>query len=202
MDDAFDRHFYNDLDASLAHGWALLERATADRRSPMRTVQVATVALDGARVRTVVLRGAEREGRTLRFHTDARSGKIDELAAQPAVELCAYDPKAKIQLRLRGTATMHRSNGIADTAWAATASHSRICYRAAHGPGAPLDAPQEADPTEAARNPADSEAGRDAFVAVTVDVTRIEWLYLAARGHRRAVFIWSGDAWMGQWLAP
>jgi hypothetical protein len=202
MDDAFDSHFYDDLDASLTQGWALLERATADRRSPMRTVQVATVAEDGARVRTVVLRGAGREERCLRFHTDARSGKMAELEHQPAVEICAYDPKAKIQLRLRGAATLHRTDAVAEAAWTATAPYSRVCYRAAYAPGAPLDAPQEGDPTDAARNPADPEAGRDAFVAVTVEVTRIEWLYLAARGHRRAVFGWNGTAWQGQWLAP
>ena len=202
MHDAFDSHFYDDLNASLAQGWALLERAAADRRSPMRTVQVATVADDGARVRTVVLRGAEREARSLRFHTDARSGKMAELERQPAVEICAYAPKAKIQLRLRGTATLHRTDAVAEAAWTATAPYSRVCYRAAYGPGTPLDAPQEGDPSEAERNPANPDAGRGTFVAVTVDVTRIEWLYLAARGHRRAAFIWVTDFWQACWLAP
>jgi 3-hydroxyisobutyrate dehydrogenase len=97
---------------------------------------------------------------------------------------------------------MHRHDPTAEAAWAATAPYSRVCYRTPWAPGSPIEAPDAADPGEAERQPADPEAGRDAFVAVTVDVTRLEWLYLAARGHRRAVWQWEGGDWAGRWLAP
>ena len=35
--------FYNDLDASLAHAWAMIGRGVADRRSAFHTPVVATV---------------------------------------------------------------------------------------------------------------------------------------------------------------
>lgn len=202
MTNDFDAAYYDSLDGSFAHTWQLLSRATADRRSGFRTVQVATVAADGPRVRTVVLRGVATAERRVRFHTDARSLKAEELLAQPAVEVCAYDAQAKIQLRLRGIAAMHREGPQADAAWAATAPYSRVCYRTPWAPGSLIEAPGAADPGALERQPADPEAGRAAFVAVTVDVTRLEWLYLAARGHRRAVWHWDGNAWAGQWLAP
>jgi pyridoxine/pyridoxamine 5'-phosphate oxidase len=198
----FDADYYDSLDGSLAHAWRLLARATADRRSGFRTVQIATVAEDGPRVRTVVLRGAEAAERLVRVHTDTRAAKVGEIAANPIVEICAYNAQAKIQLRLRGKATAHRDDAVADAAWAATAPFSRVCYRAPIGPGAPIAEPGEADPTERERDPADVDHGRDAFVAVTVDVTRLEWLYLAAHGHRRAVWDWDGEGWRGRWLAP
>lgn len=199
MDDAA---FYDDLDASLAQAWTRLVRGAADRRSAMHTVQVASLGPDGPRVRTVVLRGVEPTARTIRFHTDSRSEKADQLLADPRVEICAYDPGAKIQLRLRGTATLHREGSLVDSAWAATGPGSRVCYRAPLGPGTPLSSPGEGDLGPDARTPQDPEQGRAVFVAVTVEVTRLDWLYLASRGHRRAAFDWTGAGWRGQWLAP
>ena len=202
MDDPFDRNFYDNLDATLQEAWSRLVRGAADRRAPLHTVQVATGGPDGPRVRTVVLRGADPAAGQIRFHTDLRSGKVAALAAEPRVELCGYDPRAKIQIRMRGIATVRQGDGVAAAAWAATGAGSRLCYRAPLGPGTPLESPSEADPSDDLRRPDDPESGRDVFCAVTVDVATVEWLYLAARGHRRAVFERAEGAWRGQWLAP
>ena len=49
--------------------WALWQRGVADRRSPFRTPAIATVGTDGQpEVRTVVLRDAELQSRTLTLH--------------------------------------------------------------------------------------------------------------------------------------
>lgn len=191
--------WYDDLAGSLAEAWALLVRGAADRRHPFHTPQVATIGEDGApSVRTVVLRGAEPGSRTLRFHTDARSRKARELAAEPRIALHAYHPGAKIQLRLSGLATLHRDDAVAAASWAATRPFSRACYRVAASPGTAAGDPYAAL-AEAGDGP---EAGREAFVAVTVSVTRIEFLFLAAAGHRRALFDWSGGALASRWLVP
>jgi hypothetical protein len=199
----FDAGFYDDLDETFAELWARLVRGAADRRSGFHTIQVATAGLDGgARVRTVVLRGAYKAAGSLRFHTDARSGKIAEIAADPRVEVCAYDPKAKIQARLSGRATVHEADPVAAAAWAATRPQSRVCYRAPVAPGAVVEAPGAADPGPAQRAPEDPDEGLAQFRPVVVTADRIEWLYLAARGHRRARFVRTGDGWSGVWLAP
>jgi pyridoxamine 5'-phosphate oxidase len=72
-------------------------------RSPAaRWLQLATVAADGSpRVRTLVFRGWAGDT-SLDLLTDARSAKADELAGQPAVELCWLLPRARMQFRLRG----------------------------------------------------------------------------------------------------
>jgi pyridoxamine 5'-phosphate oxidase len=197
LDDAFR----DDLDATLDQAWLRLTRGAADRRSAMHTVTVATAGAEGPQARTVVLRGADRGARTVRFHTDVRTPKVAELAADPRVSVLAYDPRAKIQLRLSGLAAVHDADVVADAAWAGSAPGSRLCYRAPLPPGTTLDAPGAADPTDALRA-ADSETGRPNFRAVLVTVARIDWLYLAATGHRRAGFEWDGAAWRGRWLAP
>jgi hypothetical protein len=201
-DSALDAAFYDNLAGARAEAWRRLSRGVADRRSGFRTVQLATVASDGApRVRTVVLRGVDAVARRLRAHTDARSQKVGQVAADPRAEICAYDAGAKIQIRARGRIATHASDAVAQDAWDGSAPGSRLCYRAARAPGAPLSTPQDGDPTEAMRQ-ADAEAGRDQFRALTLEVEEMEWLYLAARGHRRALFVWTGQAWSDRWLQP
>ena len=73
-----------DLDDVLAESFRLLARGVADRRSPFHTPTLASLNADGApSLRTVVLRGFDPARRELRVHTDARSAKLAELAAEP-----------------------------------------------------------------------------------------------------------------------
>jgi hypothetical protein len=193
--------FYDDLDGTLAEAWRLLARGVADRRSAFHHPVVATVGLDGTpRARTVILRGCDAVRRVMRFHTDARSQKIKEIASRPDAALHFYDPAAKIQLRLAGRAVAHRDDAVADAAWAGSRLFSRQCYGVAPGPGTPITAGGDftlPDTSEEA-----TAGGRAQFVAVTVHVDRLEWLYLAAAGHRRARFDWTGGALRAEWLSP
>lgn len=199
--------FYNDLDLTLREAWRLLGRGAADRRSACHTPTLATVGSDGApRLRTVVLRRADAAERTLRIHTDRRSAKVVEIAADPRVGVHVYDPDAKIQLRLAATAAVHADSRLADQAWAATTAMARRCYLADPAPGTPVGGPVSGltGGHEAAvpRGP-ESEAGRGNFAVLRLTVQTLEWLYLAARGHRRARFSWGADGRMiATWLVP
>lgn len=188
-------HFADDLDLTLAEAFKLLTRGVVDRRSAFRTIQVASVAADGAPdVRTVVLRGVEPAERRVRFHTDRRSGKFTQLGADPRVMLHGYDPGAKIQLRMTGRATIHVDDAVADEAWARTATAGRACYAIEPGPGTAIAAPIAA--------PQDQPHGRDQFAAVRVTIEALEWLWLSAHGHRRARFEWAAGEMTARWLVP
>ena len=188
--------YYNDLDATLAEAWRLLTRGAVDRRSPVHTPCVATVGLDGLpKLRTVVLRHTDPILRRLRFHTDRRSGKLAEFAANAAVQVLGYDPARKIQLRVSGTAHPHHADDYAHAAWQRSQAQSQLCYRQNAAPGTP------ASDAVAALAPA-AHDGEDNFTAVEIAVTEIEWLYLAAQGHRRARFTWRDNHLHSEWLAP
>lgn len=192
-----------DLDALLEEIWRRLERGAADRRAGFRTLQLASLGQDGhPRVRTVVLRAARRAERQLRLHTDARSPKVAELTRSPAVELCAYDARAGIQLRLRGRVEVH-AGPTADAAWAASQPGSLACYRNAFAPGTELGDPALADPPPgSSASPPAQHAGRENFRVLLVNLEHLEWLELAASGHRRASFLWTAGRWAGGWRAP
>lgn len=189
--------FYNDLDLSLRAAWSLLERGVKDRKAPAHTPVLATNGEGVPRVRTVVLRACDREARRLRFHTDRRSHKVAEIEADPAGAVLVYDPGQKIQLRLDCQLSVHIGDELAREAWAATRDFSRICYQVMQGPGEAVS-----DPREVPFSQEDSNDGADHFAVISALVTRIEWLYLAAHGHRRAEFRWQDGDWQGRWLVP
>lgn len=193
--------FYNDLDGSLAHAWAMLGRGVADRRSAFHTPVVATIDETGApRQRVMVLRAADIAARSLRLHTDLRSEKLVHIEERPSVSLAFYDANAKLQLRLGALARIHAQDSIADQAWLNSRPQSRLCYEQAIAPGLPVVAPLPELPASA--HVAQAERGRLNFAVLIIVVQTIEWLYLAIEGHRRARWVWKDDRWQGTWLAP
>ena len=189
--------FYADLDLTLRAAWSLLGRGAKDRKAPAHTPVLATLRDGMPQLRTVVLRGCERETRRLRFHTDRRSPKVAEIEANPAGAVHVYDPKQKIQLRLDCQLSVHIGDDLAREAWAATRDFSRICYQVMQGPGEAVSDPREVPFSSDASN-----EGWDHFAVISALVTRIEWLYLAHQGHRRAEFRWQDGDWHGRWLIP
>ncbi len=192
----------DDLAAIEAELWARLGRGKADRKSPWHTPVVGTADGD---MRVMVLRHVDRAAARLRFHTDARSPKVAMVAAAPRTGVLFYDPAAKLQLRCSGIGVIGQDDAATDAAWAASPATSRRCYLAHAAPSSRADAPTSGLPADyEGRFPslAESEAGRGNFATLTVTLDRIDWLYLAHDGHRRARFDREADAWTAGWLAP
>jgi hypothetical protein len=184
------------LEACREDAFRRLAQALTDRASAFHAPTLATLAEDGApEARTMVLRGFDPVRRTLRLHTDARSAKLAGIVRDGRCQLHGYDAAAKLQLRLSGSLTVHAFDALADEAWAGSRETSRMCYAAAEGPGTPVPEPPPA--------PRDGVGGRANFRAVVMRFDRLEWLHLAAAGHRRARFVWHDDgAPEATWLAP
>jgi pyridoxamine 5'-phosphate oxidase len=182
--------------------WAMLKEATINRRKPCHLANIATIGLNGSpKVRTVVLRDADVVNRTIRFHTDARSQKVAELAANPNLEAHFYDQPANIQLRLSGVAIVEATDQpTARQAWGNARDMSKVCYRLDAGPGSTLDTgdgygylPYEND---------ESDPGEAQFRTVTVRVERMDVVVLKFGANRRAVFEIVDGAVEGRWVVP
>lgn len=174
------------LDDLLDQIWAGLARAVRDRHSNWRTPGLATIGTDGApELRTVVLRGADRAGASLRLFTDARSAKAAQIAREPRVALLFWDPRAQAQLRATGTAQIAGD----PKAFAALPEAARALYAAAPPPGSPIEAP-DAFATE-------SDAAH--FAVLKIRLAAFEHLVLATP-HRRARFDLSRGT--ATWLVP
>ena len=188
---------YDNLEETLTCAWALLARGVKDRKSAFHTPTIATIGANNApHLRTVVLRGCDIEQQSLRFHTDKRSSKVLELAKNPLAAIHCYDAAMKIQLRLDVDLKLIDGAGF-EKAWTATRPMSRECYQVTASPGSPID-----DPYEAVFDADATQDGEINFAPVTAEVKTIEWLYLAAKGHRRAYFDLTQTPVKMEWLVP
>jgi len=176
----------NDLDDA---AWSMFDAGVSSSKHAFHLPCIASTCNGRPRVRTVVLRGTNREDCTLSFHTDSRSSKVADLVQSPAVEWLFYDAAARVQLRVISEATVHQSDRLATEAWATVQLYSRRCYLSRNTPGAPLNNRDSGIP-EALRSRApsatESEAGRDNFTLVRCRVQQIDWLFLNARGNLAA----------------
>jgi pyridoxamine 5'-phosphate oxidase len=200
--------FYDDLDLSLAEAARLIAEGAGNRNSPAHCPVVATIDVAGAPTqRVMILREVDWQARLLRFHTDIRTEKARELAANGDTSVLFYDPAAKIQLRLQGSARTEVEGDLAERAWASSTNFARRCYLAEAAPGGEADAPTSGLPKVIeGRQPEESELApaRANFAVLLFTFAEIEWLYLANSGHRRARWRWDSVAgrWDGCWLVP
>jgi 3-hydroxyisobutyrate dehydrogenase len=74
---------------------------------------------------------------------------------------------------------------------------SRECYQVTASPGSPID-----DPYDALFNADATQNGEINFAPIAAEVKTIEWLYLAAKGHRRAYFDLTQTPVKMEWLVP
>lgn len=193
--------YYNDLQGSLDHAWAMMVRGGVDRRSGFHTPVVATVDEAGLPAqRVMVLRAADVRARTLRLHTDVRSQKFVHIVRQPRISVLFYDPHAKLQLRIGAEGHLHTGDAVARAAWAGSRPQGRLCYEQGLAPGAPIAAPLPELPVD--QRFAAADEGERHFAVLLANVDTIEWLYLAIEGHRRARWAWRDGGWQGTWLAP
>lgn len=169
--------------------WHRLVRGVHDRHAPARHPTLATVSPDGLpQARTVVLRAADRSGRSLTVHTSIHSGKVRDLMAHPAAALHVWDAGQRLQIRLEAETEMTIGTDAAE-AWSQVPAHSRSAY-SAQVPGVPI-------PHALAYG---TEPDPAAFVVLHLHVVAMDLLHLGAH-HRRARFS-RADGWAGQWLAP
>lgn len=191
-----ERH--QSLDDVVDQVWTYFESAADDPGHPGRTP---TVATSGPDARTVVLRRADRQSRSLLFHTDSRSGKFQQLIEEPEAVWHHWDPDLAQQFRLFGQVSLHEADDLADGFWEDLDEDERRHYLKEDGPGTPVGRPRSAHPdTDAvAGEPA---SPRDQFAVVRTVVDRIDWLHLHPEGHYRAHFEWTGGSFQGEWVVP
>jgi len=202
-----DECFYDDLHQTLETAWMLLSQAATDRHSPMHTPVLASISTNGrASARTAVLRHVDRQSHQLRIHTDMRSPKVAQLLDRSQCQVIAYHPGHKVQLRMEASARIHNADPTARSIWNDTPLSSRRCYLAKHPPGTPSPVPTSGLPEAVAGRVPDaseSEPGFSKFAVLLITIDTLEWLYLAARGHRRARFSWAADNDLkSEWLTP
>jgi len=189
-----------DLKMFETEAWAALAAAaTDDPQAGFRYLTLCTAdALQRPQARTVVLRQYADDCRTLTFHTDVRSPKWQEMAANPQVTVLGYCHQRRLQLRMAGRAECYAAGSdIARSAWRELSQHTRQTYTG----GPPGEARITADETPGTNA---VEAGESRFGVVMVRVSVLDACQLQRNNNRRALFRYSPDGELQgcEWLNP
>jgi 3-hydroxyisobutyrate dehydrogenase len=183
--------------------WNRLVNGAVKSRDPLHTPCVATHSGNDISLRTVVLRKAIPESKELRFHTDTRSKKWQELTLNPTISALFYDAADRIQIRVKGRAELHFNNDLTTNAWQKTSLSSRRCYLTNFDPSSFTDHPTSGLPEHIEQEnftQEESEIGFQKFGIVAIQVQNIDWLWLHHAGHRRAYFFYVNGSFI--WMIP
>ena len=195
--------YYENLEEIKNKYWSMLEDAVTNRSSPFRIpvfICSEKSQIDG---RIVVLRKSDRKNNLLQFHTDFRSPKVEILKKNNKASLLFYDKEEKIQLRVKVDCEINNRNSTTEESWKKTQHISRRCYLTDSPPGTISENPtsgmisqlEDFDYTME-----QSEEGYKNFTVIKCKIKSAEWLYLAAKGHRRAKFDFENSK--NAWLVP
>ena len=195
--------YYEDFKEIKKKIWSMLDDAVTNRSSQFRIPVFICGDQKDFDGRIVVLRKSDQSNNLVQFHSDIRSDKIAKLKSNKNASMLFYDKEEKIQVRLKVECNIHHNNETTKESWSKTGHISRKCYLVENGPG--TESPK---PTSGLKPELDnfeftmeqSEEGYKNFTVIQCKIKTIEWLYLAAKGHRRARFELDNNK--EYWLVP
>ena len=195
--------YYEDFKEIKKKIWSMLDDAVTNRSSQFRIPVFICGDQKDFDGRIVVLRKSDQSNNLVQFHSDIRSDKIAKLKSNKNASMLFYDKEEKIQVRLKVDCNIHHNNETTKESWSKTGHISRKCYLVENGPGT-----ESPNPTSGLKPELDnfeftmeqSEEGYKNFTVIQCKIKTIEWLYLAAKGHRRARFEVNNNK--EYWLVP
>ena len=197
--------YYNNLDKVYLKIWELLKLGLQNRDLPFHIPVFVCGNKNSSDGRIVVLRGVDEKEKKIWFHSDIRSNKLKILKSNSKATLLFYDKIEKIQLRIGVKTKINYLNDKTKKAWSKTAHMSRQCYLGQKAPGSFFNNATSGlteDIDNLKYTIMESEVGYKNFCVIENFINTIEWLYLAAKGHRRALFTLKNNSLEKKWLIP
>lgn len=195
---------YN-IEEILQDCWHLLINGANSSRHPFHSPSVATINSGSPEIRTIILRKAIPEEKTLIFYTDYRSPKVSQIKLNNQISWLFYDAKSRIQLRIKTDATIYYKDEISLKSWNDLRLESRKCYLVHPATSKMSITPTDGLPEHFNCSSLTEESVAHAyenFAVIRNIVKEIDWLFLKHDGHRRAQFIIHEHEVEKHWLIP
>lgn len=189
-------NLYKNIDETLESAKLILSEAVPNTQTLFHTPVVSTIHENKIVSRVMVLREFNFDKKILRFHTDNRAAKIDNLTKNPSSTVIGYDADLKIQIKMQGHAKVHIDDEVAKIAWNESTPRSKKCYSVKGGSSKKIENPGDYDITNF-----EVEDGYQNFAVIIFNFLSLEFLYLKSSGHRRALHDWYDD-YSSTWLVP
>ena len=171
-----------------------LHRGALDHRHPFRYISLATQTNEDLDLRYVVLREVDDD---LNFYifSDTRTRKVFHTNTNPKVAVLLYHPNKKVQIRIKGEATVHQRDEVSTTMWPRVQGDGKKAYNPTIAPGSRIAHPEEAHQWPETMND-------ENFTVIKISPTYIDALQLNAQEHLRVEFSKTNDDWEMNWIAP
>ena len=183
-----------------------LKKGVTDRKHSFHTPVFSNIDnKNNIESRVIVLRQFDNQQMILNFHTDFRSPKVSSLKTNSNSLFVFYDHKLKIQLRIKTISFINNQNSIAKKIWDTTKLISRKCYLTSKAPGSITSLPEDGiDENLKGKEPSleESVKGYKNFTVIQNQIQNIDWLYLAASGHKRLKITLKNTIPKFEWLIP
>ena len=187
---------YSHIDETLDSAKLILSEAVSNTQTLFHTPVVSTMYENKIVSRVMVLREFNFDKKILRFHTDNRAAKIDNITENSSSTVIGYDPDLKIQIKMQGHTEVHIDDEVAKMAWNESTPRSKKCYSVKGGSTKEIEHPQDYDIQDFI-----VEDGYKNFAVLIFKFQSLEFLYLKSSGHRRAIHKWD-DNQTSTWLVP
>ena len=189
-------NLYKNIDETLESAKLILSEAVPNPQTLFHTPVVSTINENKIVSRVMVLREFNFDKKILRFHTDNRAAKIDNITKNSSSTVIGYDPDLKIQIKMQGHTEVHIDDEVAKMAWNESTPRSKKCYSVKGGSTKEIEDPQDYDIQDFI-----VEDGYKNFAVLIFKFQSLEFLYLKSSGHRRAIHKWD-DNQTSTWLVP
>ena len=189
-------NLYKNIDETLESAKLILSEAVPNTQTLFHTPVVSTIHDNKIVSRVMVLREFNFDNKILRFHTDNRAAKIDNITKNSSSTVIGYDPDLKIQIKMQGHTEVHIDDEVAKMAWNESTPRSKKCYSVKGGSTKEIEDPQDYDIQDFI-----VEDGYKNFAVLIFKFQSLEFLYLKSSGHRRAIHKWD-DNQTSTWLVP
>jgi pyridoxamine 5'-phosphate oxidase len=163
-----------------------------------RYLQLATVRADGRPAnRTVVFRGFVEDTNQLKFITDIRSQKVQEIDLYPWGEICWYFPKTREQFRIAGKLILVAAGNLDPALQQARRIAWQEISEAARSQFAWPSPGENKAAASAFQQPApDSIAPLDNFCLLLLEPEQVDFLELRTEPQNRSLYVRDGE---GNW---
>jgi pyridoxamine 5'-phosphate oxidase len=167
--------------------WDYCQKKLEIRKGAWRSAVLATQGEEGPEARTVIIR--EYQWPCITFFSDSRTDKIEDLKRNAQVCVVVYDPKKRVQVRLKGRAEVFTSGEIVEKAIKELPERSGFDYRTRLAPGSRVKSEAAARKMGETMN----------LALIRIELSELDCLLLRTEGHSRAVFTGPEE---GSWVVP
>ncbi|MEJ2004128.1 MAG: pyridoxamine 5'-phosphate oxidase family protein [Cyclobacteriaceae bacterium] len=171
--------------------WDELQYGTMNPAHPFRFAVLSTVNGKQPVSRYVVFRKLDKD-KVMKFYTDSRSAKVEDLKTNPQCSLLFYHPDLQVQISFQGKTVIHQNDSLSNRLWQTVPERNRVAYTSVCAPGRKISSPKEAF----------QWSETDYFCVVDVFPESLDVLQLNGQEHYRARFEKGSTDWEGSWITP